>query len=154
MHFLRNVLLLLAAASVVSTTRSLLDTIREDEDFSSFRSLLFRYDAATLLQDANVTVFVPTNAAFERYRGVLDGRILLNHVVNWTVELEEMDSRTRLVTQESYPTLWVTRGQDFVFVNGAKIDLERSKYVAVVKPGEKVTIQVIIVFMQVFETYR
>lgn len=70
-------------------------------------------------------------------------KILLNHVVNWTIPLEEMDSRTRIVTQESYPCLWVTRGPEFLFVNSAKIDLERSNYVAVAKTG---AIQVIMPF--------
>lgn len=150
MSFLRKVLLLLTALTLPNlsqSSRSILDVIRENDDFSTFRSLLFRYDATRLLQ-GNVTVFVPINEAFENYRGPLDEKILLNHIVNWTVLLEELDSRTRIVTQESYPTLWVTRGRDFLFVNGAKIDVERSNYVAVAKTssedGINLTVQVIL----------
>lgn len=127
MFFLRNVLLLVSVFTITSSTRSVLDVIREDELFSSFRSLLYRYDGISLLQ-GNISVFVPTNTAFQNFRGVLDEKILLNHIVNWTVLLEDLDSRTEIVTQECYPRLRITRGLDFIYVNNAKIDLEHSIY--------------------------
>lgn len=153
MHFLQHLLLLITATFTASSfsSRSILDIIRNDDNFTIFRSLLFRYDGVELLH-GNVTVFVPTNGAFTKYSGVLDERILLNHIINWTLPLEMMDSRTRIVTQKSYPALFVARGVDFVYVNNAKIDLERSKFVAMVKTdGVKdrlqLTVQVIIIVL-------
>lgn len=144
MHFLRTVLLFTVAYLASSSARSILDIIRVEEDFSSFRSLLFRHDPEALFR-GNVTVFVPTNIAFTKYKRVLDEKILLNHIVYWTLPLDELDSRTRIVTQENYPTLWITRGRDFVYVNNAKIDLDRSNYVISIEHGTERTVQVIMI---------
>lgn len=141
MRFLRSVLLLIVVFTVSCSPRSILDIIREEEDFSSFRSFLFRYELGVLLE-GTLTVFVPTNAAFANYRGVLDKKVLLNHFVNWTLPLDTLDSRTRIITQDNYPCLWVSRGRDFLYVNNAKIDLDRSKYTLTVESGDKKSIQV------------
>lgn len=146
MHFLRTVLLLIAAtSSTYSASRSIFNIIRESDEFSSFRSLLYRHNPYGSFFRGNVTVFAPTNAAFAKYKGVLDEKILLNHLVNWTLPLETLDSRTRIVTQDNYPYLWVTRGKDFLFVNNAKIDLNRSNYVFVTQQA----VQVIIVLSKI-----
>lgn len=141
MYFSRGVLLLLVAVfAVPSWQRSILDTIREEDELSSFRSLLFRYDVERLLQ-GNLTIFAPTNEAFAKYWGILNEKILLNHIVNWELPLDTLDSRTRLITQDNYPTLFVTRGQDFIYVNNAKLDFNQQNYVVSLE-NEKRTIQV------------
>lgn len=146
MYVLQNAALLIVTSILISTnssSRSILDTIRENEQFTNFRSLLFRYYDALLLLQGNVTIFLPTNEAFSQFKGVLDEKVLLNHIVNRTLPLEVMDSRTRIVTQENYPSLWVTRGVDFLFVNNAQIDLKKSIYAGMATNITDITVQVI-----------
>lgn len=127
--------------AIPSTRPSLLEVISKEPEFSSFKTLLYRYDPSNLI-NGSLTVFVPTNSAFERYTGVLDKKILLNHVANEALPLGNLDSRSRIVTQKRHPALWVTRGRDYIYVNNALVDVNRSDYAVVSGGSVQVTMRV------------
>ncbi|XP_015115106.1 fasciclin-1 isoform X3 [Diachasma alloeum] len=111
---------------------TVLDRMQEDTDLSEFFHLLQNNEAAkSTIEHRGVTVFAPTNRAFQRYAVSKDhGDLVLYHMSNLarpTWELPESISSEL----DGNPPLWVTRihvnGQEEIYINNAKI-LNGSNY--------------------------
>ncbi|XP_063216884.1 fasciclin-1 isoform X2 [Bacillus rossius redtenbacheri] len=121
--------------------------IRDDSDLSQFYSLLENSPEANLtLWFRQVTVFVPTNQAFQK-RPVKDrADSVLYHMTNLALTLDELQSSV-FSELEGNPPLWITkrRGQhrDDIYVNNARVIPERSNYVQHNHNGRKQVLHVI-----------
>ncbi|KAF9413777.1 hypothetical protein HW555_008112 [Spodoptera exigua] len=95
-----------------------------------FLSLLERNVVAnTTLHYRQMTLFAPTNEAFQRFNGELDDSLVLYHIANLATTLSNMDYAIS-TDLDGNPPLWVTtrRGamHDDIYVNNAKVYVSRS----------------------------
>ncbi|XP_047022564.1 fasciclin-1 isoform X1 [Helicoverpa zea] len=128
----RLVLLLVMCTGLVRADRKLtvVEKIRGDGDLSQFLSLLERNVIAnTTLHYRQMTLFAPTNEAFQRFNGELDDSLVLYHIANLATTLSNMDYAIS-TDLDGNPPLWVTtrRGpmHDDIYVNNAKVYVTRS----------------------------
>ncbi|XP_022825263.1 fasciclin-1 isoform X2 [Spodoptera litura] len=128
----RLVLLLVLCTGLVTAERKLtvVEKIRGDGDLSQFLSLLERNVVAnTTLHYRQMTLFAPTNEAFQRFNGELDDSLVLYHIANLATTLSNMDYAIS-TDLDGNPPLWVTtrRGSmhDDIYVNNAKVYVSRS----------------------------
>ncbi|XP_035438611.2 fasciclin-1 isoform X2 [Spodoptera frugiperda] len=128
----RLVLLLVLCTGLVTAERKLtvVEKIRGDGDLSQFLSLLERNVVAnTTLHYRQMTLFAPTNEAFQRFNGELDDSLVLYHIANLATTLSNMDYAIS-TDLDGNPPLWVTtrRGamHDDIYVNNAKVYVSRS----------------------------
>lgn len=134
--------------------------IRDDADLSQFYHLLESNQVANnTLMFAQVTVFAPTNKAFQKYPGSTDG-LVLYHMSNYAQTTDEF--RTPMLSElTGSPPLWVTRKtgsyRPDIYINNAKILMDRSNYQSTIRtgngggPGEK---QVLHIIDEVLEPVR
>lgn len=106
------------------------EKIISDSDLSEFYSLLKRNVVAnTSLQHRQMTLFAPTNQAFQRFTGEKDESLVLFHISNLATTLANMDFSISSEL-DGNPPLWVTRRRDAmhddIYVNNAKVDISRS----------------------------
>ncbi|VVD01840.1 unnamed protein product [Leptidea sinapis] len=97
------------------------------------------------LQYRQVTLFAPTNAAFQRYNEAMDDSLVLYHISNLATTLTNLDYSISSEL-EGNPPLWVTRrrdpNHDDIYVNNAKVDVSRS-YQATNRNGKRQVLHVI-----------
>ncbi|XP_026321964.1 fasciclin-1 isoform X8 [Hyposmocoma kahamanoa] len=142
------VLLLVLFAGLVTADRKLTiyERLREDADLSQFLALLERnLIANSTLQLRQMTLFAPTNQAFQRYNGEMDDNLVLYHIANLAITLTNLDYAISSEL-DGNPPLWVTRPRDVahddIYVNNAKVDVSRS-YQSVNKNGKRQVLHVI-----------
>ncbi|XP_052749257.1 fasciclin-1 [Galleria mellonella] len=126
------VLLFVMCIGIIAAERkiTIADKLREDSDLSQFLSLLERNAVAnTSLQYRQLTMFAPTNEAFQRYNGEMDDSLVLYHISNLATTLTNLDYA---ISSEfdGNPPLWVTRRKDHmhddIYINNAKVYVSRS----------------------------
>ncbi|XP_017761182.1 PREDICTED: fasciclin-1 [Eufriesea mexicana] len=148
---------LIAVATGINATQTMDAKIRDDSDLSQFYQLLEASQVAnTTLTYRHVTVFAPTNRAFQKYNGTTKN-LVLYHMSNFPKTIENLgDSISSEL--EGNPPLWVTRrtgthGQE-VYINNAKILTERSNFQSKVIVGGDVKTQVLHIINEVLEPVR
>lgn len=154
---------LFAAALVVATPRIYANQmtmdakIRDDSDLSQFYQLLEASQVAnTTLAYRHVTVFAPTNRAFQKYNRSTKN-LVLYHMSNQPLTIEEL--RDSISSElEGNPPLWITRtpgryGMD-VYINNAKILLEQSNFQSKLKVNGDTMTQVLHIINEVLEPVR
>ncbi|XP_032671856.1 fasciclin-1 isoform X2 [Odontomachus brunneus] len=131
--------------------------IRDDSDLSQFYQLLEASQVAnTTLTYRHVTVFAPTNRAFQKYNGSTKN-LVLYHMSNRPLTIEEL--RDSISSElEGNPPLWITRrvsahGVD-VYINNAKILLEQSNFQSKLKVNGDTMTQVLHIINEVLEPVR
>ncbi|KAM0731398.1 Fasciclin-1 [Formica fusca] len=154
---------LFAAALVVATPRihashvTMDAKIRDDSDLSQFYQLLEASQVAnTTLTYRHVTVFAPTNRAFQKYNGSTKN-LVLYHMSNRPLTIEEL--RDSISSElEGNPPLWITRTPGKytadVYINNAKILLEQSNFQSKLKVNGDTMIQVLHIINEVLEPVR
>ncbi|XP_028175728.1 fasciclin-1 [Ostrinia nubilalis] len=139
---------LVMCAGIVAADRkmTIAEKLREDADLSQFLALLERNAVAnTSLQYRQLTMFAPTNEAFQRYNGEMDDSLVLYHISNLATTLSNLDYA---ISSEfdGNPPLWVTRRRDTmhddIYVNNAKVYVSRS-YQAMNRNGKRQVLHVI-----------
>ncbi|XP_053664791.1 fasciclin-1 [Anopheles marshallii] len=130
--FLSACLQLLPAVWTVSRSSSvtLESRMRDDPDLSEFYSLIERDEIAmSKLVHHSLTIFAPTNQAFQRY---LNNKTHLNyHMSSTPLRLSQLADTVRSLNDDGTP-LYITRTrplsgmQEDLYVNSAKIIRERS----------------------------
>ncbi|XP_011641357.1 fasciclin-1 isoform X2 [Pogonomyrmex barbatus] len=152
---------LLAAAFAVARIHASQVTmdakIRDDSDLSQFYQLLEASQVAnTTLTYRHVTVFAPTNRAFQKYNGSTKN-LVLYHMSNRPLTIEEL--RDSISSElEGNPPLWITRrpsryGVD-VYINNAMILLEQSNFQSKLKVNGDTMTQVLHIINEVLEPVR
>lgn len=132
--------------------------IRDDSDLSQFYQLLEASQVAnTTLTYRHVTVFAPTNRAFQKYNGSTKN-LVLYHMSNRPLTIEEL--RDSISSElEGNPPLWITRrpskysGVD-VYINNAMILLEQSNFQSKLKVNGDTMTQVLHIINEVLEPVR
>ncbi|XP_071443491.1 fasciclin-1 isoform X2 [Hetaerina americana] len=134
------VTLLIAASAIPRETsaahskKTVEQKLKEDGSLSKFAELLHNnVEANTTFGVRQVSLFVPTNSAFEKYHKNPDRSIVLYHMTNLPQTLEQL--RDSISSElDGNPPLWVTRqnsgGKEEIYINNAKIIRERSNYQA------------------------
>ncbi|XP_012283312.1 fasciclin-1 isoform X2 [Orussus abietinus] len=118
--------------------------IREDSDLSQFYQLLeASHVANTSLNYRQVTIFAPTNLAFQKYNRSTDD-IVLYHMTNLALTTDQLGDSVSSEL-EGNPPLWITKkrgpyGEEEVYINNAKILNSRSNFKSSIRlPGSKDT---------------
>ncbi|XP_025155030.1 fasciclin-1-like [Harpegnathos saltator] len=131
--------------------------IRDDSDLSQFYQLLEASQVAnTTLMYRHVTVFAPTNRAFQKYNGSTKN-LVLYHISNRPLTIEEL--RDSISSElDGNPPLWITRiptthGVE-VYINNAKILLEQSNFQSKLKVNGDTLTQVLHIINEVLEPVR
>nr|XP_012225913.1 PREDICTED: fasciclin-1 isoform X5 [Linepithema humile] len=148
---------LLAAALVVAkihaTHVSMDAKIRDDSNLSQFYQLLEGNQVAnTTLSYRHVTVFAPTNRAFQKYSGNTKN-LVLYHISNRPLKIEVLPPSISSEL-EGNPPLWITKTKDGteVYINNAKILMEYSNFVSKLRSQNgDVMIQVLHIINEVLE---
>nr|XP_031840103.1 fasciclin-1 isoform X3 [Nomia melanderi] len=152
-----TVLLVVLAATGIHATQTMDAKIRDDPDLSQFYQLLEASPVAnSTLMYRHVTVFAPTNRAFQKYNRTTNN-LVLYHMANMPKTLENLgDSISSEL--EGNPPLWVTRRQstrgEEVYINNAKILTEQSNFESKVIVGSDVKTQILHVINEVLEPVR
>ncbi|XP_038220115.1 fasciclin-1 isoform X2 [Zerene cesonia] len=143
-HVLLFVMLVCSVAAERKPTIS--EKLSEDADLSQFLALLERNVVANMsLQYRQMTLFAPTNAAFQKYYGEKDDSLVLYHISNLATTLTNLDYSISSEL-DGNPPLFVTRRRDTqhddIYVNNAKVDVSRS-YQATNRNGKRQVLHVI-----------
>lgn len=147
----------LAVARIHASQVTMDAKIRDDSDLSQFYQLLEASQVAnTTLTYRHVTVFAPTNRAFQKYNGSTKN-LVLYHMSNRPLTIEEL--RDSISSElEGNPPLWITRrpgkyGVD-VYINNAMILLEQSNFQSKLKVNGDTMTQVLHIINEVLEPVR
>ncbi|XP_018059488.1 PREDICTED: fasciclin-1 isoform X6 [Atta colombica] len=147
----------LAVAKIHASQVTMDAKIRDDSDLSQFYQLLEASQVAnTTLTYRHVTVFAPTNRAFQKYNGSTKN-LVLYHMSNRPLTIEEL--RDYISSElEGNPPLWITRrpgryGVD-VYINNAMILLEQSNFQSKLKVNGDTMTQVLHIINEVLEPVR
>ncbi|XP_049820790.1 fasciclin-1 isoform X2 [Aethina tumida] len=109
---------------------TVVEKISNDPDLSEFYSLLeASKQAKVTLQYKQVTIFAPTNSAFQMYGGPMDdpNSLVLYHMTSAPKRTDQLGtSSTSLYSElEGSPPVWITHRQgqyhDDIFVNNARL---------------------------------
>ncbi|CAH0725262.1 unnamed protein product, partial [Brenthis ino] len=144
---LKVVLLVVLVGSALADRKpTITEKLLGDSDLSEFYSLLKRNVVAnTSLQHRQMTLFAPTNEAFQRFSGEKDESLVLFHISNLATTLTNLDFSISSEL-DGNPPLWITRRRDAmhddIYVNNAKVDISRS-YQAVNENGKLQVLHVI-----------
>ncbi|XP_014367289.1 fasciclin-1 isoform X2 [Papilio machaon] len=142
------VLLFVMSSSLVvaETKMTIAEKLQEDADLSQFLALVNRNMVANMsLQYRQMTMFAPTNEAFQRYNDEMDDNLVLYHISNLATTLTNLDYAISSEL-DGNPPLWITRRRDTmhddIYVNNAKVYITRS-YQAVNGKGKLQVLHVI-----------
>lgn len=148
----------LAVARIHASQVTMDAKIRDDSDLSQFYQLLEASQVAnTTLTYRHVTVFAPTNRAFQKYNGSTKN-LVLYHMSNRPLTIEEL--RDYISSElEGNPPLWITRrpgryGGANVYINNAMILLEQSNFQSKLKVNGDTMTQVLHIINEVLEPVR
>nr|XP_026496791.1 fasciclin-1 isoform X1 [Vanessa tameamea] len=139
-------LVIFASFSTADRKPTIAEKLTEDADLSQFFALLERNVVANMsLQYRQMTLFAPTNQAFQRYNGEMDDSLVLFHISNLATTLSNLDYSISSEL-DGNPPLWITRRReamhDDIYVNNAKVDISRS-YQAINRNGKLQVLHVI-----------
>ncbi|XP_043682697.1 fasciclin-1 isoform X5 [Vespula pensylvanica] len=132
--------------------------IYDDADLSQFYQLLETSQVANnTLTYRHVTVFAPTNRAFQKYNGS-KSNLVLYHMSNLPLTIERLGLSVSSEL-DGNPPLWVTRkpgptGEEEVFINNAKILKQHSNFQSKIKVNGDTKTQVLHVIDEVLEPVR
>lgn len=137
----RSAVLVIGVAIMMITTAgarnyTLEEKIREDPDLSQFYTLLETTPLVNAtLSYRQVTLFAPTNEAFQNYdRKDKDHNLFYHHMTNLAFSLSQLGTMV-LSELEGFPPLWVTRRKgphgEEIFINNARVITSRSDYMTV-----------------------
>lgn len=125
------VLLLFLVVSLEGYNRkwvSVFQKISNDPELSQYAALVQENQKSRLsLHAASVTVFAPTNKAFQSFGGNLHSRLSAYHIVKGAKTLMDLDGPLFPIAEE-YPPVWVSKQNDDVYVNNAKVIRPLSNY--------------------------
>ncbi|XP_023702117.1 fasciclin-1 isoform X3 [Cryptotermes secundus] len=126
------IVLLVSNKEATARNQTVEQRIRDDPDLSEFYSLLENSAVANItLQFRQVTLFAPTNFAFQTYTGSKDD-LILYHMTNLAKPLDQLEGSVSSEL-DGNPPIWVTRikgpYRDNLYVNNAKILQDRSNYI-------------------------
>ncbi|XP_071646329.1 fasciclin-1 isoform X3 [Temnothorax longispinosus] len=147
----------LAVARIHASQVTMDAKIRDDSDLSQFYQLLEASQVAnTTLTYRHVTVFAPTNRAFQKYNGSTKN-LVLYHMSNRPLTIEEL--RDSISSElEGNPPLWITRRPGKysvnVYINNAMILLEQSNFQSKLKVNGDTMTQVLHIINEVLEPVR
>ncbi|KAG6450909.1 hypothetical protein O3G_MSEX006821 [Manduca sexta] len=118
------------SVAVADRKMTVAEKLQEDADLSQFLALLERNIIAnTSIHYRQMTLFAPTNEAFQRYTGDMDDNLVLYHISNLATTLTNLDYAISSEL-DGNPPLWVTRRRDTmhddIYVNNAKVYVSRS----------------------------
>ncbi|XP_055615334.1 LOW QUALITY PROTEIN: fasciclin-1-like [Toxorhynchites rutilus septentrionalis] len=125
---------------------TLTEFIGQDPELSQFYDLIERNPiASAALKLRAVTVFAPTNLAFQHYTG--NKTVVLYHISTVATPLEQMGS-TITSDYDGNPPLYVTRRKRWdstedIYINNARIDRERSNVQLTNQHGKKQVLHII-----------
>ncbi|XP_016840749.1 fasciclin-1 isoform X3 [Nasonia vitripennis] len=125
-------LTVLAARDAQGAKLSVDAKMREDTDLSQFYTLLEGNPIANAtLMHRHVTVFAPTNQAFQKYKNTVENNLVLYHISNRPSRTDQFGQSLNSEL-EGNPPLWVTKkhgpkGYEEIYINNAKI-IEGSNY--------------------------
>ncbi|XP_053689218.1 fasciclin-1 [Sabethes cyaneus] len=144
-----TILLLAMVVTVASRTpisMTLEEHISDDPDLSQFYDLIERNPiASAALKLRALTIFAPTNQAFQRYLG--NKTVVLYHISTVATPLEQLGS-TITSDYDGNPPIYVTRrrhlnGTEDIYVNNAKIIRNRSNVQLTNQHGKKQVLHII-----------
>lgn len=126
------IVLVVSDRAATARNQTVEQKIRDDPDLSEFYSLLENSAIANnTLQYRQVTLFAPTNLAFQKYTGSKDD-LILYHMTNLAKPLNQLDGYVSSEL-EGNPPIWITRNKlsyrDVLYVNNARILQDRSNYI-------------------------
>ncbi|XP_017877413.1 fasciclin-1 isoform X3 [Ceratina calcarata] len=156
-NYVFTAVLLLATASAIAGIQTMDVKIRDDSDLSQFYQLLEASPVAnSTLAHRHVTVFAPTNRAFQKYNGTTKN-LILYHMSNFPRTIENLGDSVSSEL-DGNPPLWVSRrpsthGEE-VYINNAKILTERSNFQSKVIVDGDVKTQVLHIINEVLEPVR
>lgn len=128
-----------------SAATTLLDKIREDSDLSEFYDLIERNQIAmSNLKLRSLTIFAPTNEAFQKYTG---SPVQVQYHMSTTATALEHLGTTITSDFDGTPPLYITKtrknNQEYIYVNNALILHSRSNIQMVNEAGKKQVLHVI-----------
>ncbi|KAF5296314.1 hypothetical protein FQA39_LY12531 [Lamprigera yunnana] len=103
--------------------------IRQTPKLTQFLALLEANRPAKLnLQYGEMTVFAPTNEAFEWYSGGLLNDLVNYHMVWYAKQTKNLENGFLITVLDENPPLWVTKTDDEIYINNARIVQDLSDY--------------------------
>ncbi|XP_055593864.1 fasciclin-1 isoform X2 [Uranotaenia lowii] len=141
-------LLVTTVASRTPVSMTLEEHISDDPDLSQFYDLIQGNPiASAALKLRALTIFAPTNQAFQRYQG--NRTIVLYHISTVALPLEQLGS-TVISDFDGNPPIYVTRrrqpagsGAEDIFVNNAKVIRSRSNVQLTNQMGKRQVLHII-----------
>lgn len=113
--------------------------IQQDLELSGFNSLVKSNRLAQQYLNYNeLTVFVPDNEAFRKYKGEIIEDMVLYHMTFEMKSLQNLNTTTNSLTtvHQAYPPLWISRSRGEIYVNNAKIIQSQSNLSSRIKHEE------------------
>lgn len=148
--FLLLLMMMTVATSTVASrtpiTTTLEQQISEDPDLSQFYDLIERNPiASAALKLRALTIFAPTNQAFQRYLG--NKTVVLYHISTVATPLEQLGT-TITSDYDGNPPIYVTRrrlpnGSEDIYVNNARIIRSRSNVQLTNQAGKRQVLHII-----------
>jgi len=90
-----------------------------------FKNLLMQSSLASQYLSNELTIFAPSDGAMAKYTGPKDDQLIMNHMVNVVVQVNDRASYSDVTRVSSLlpgsPPLWLTQHGASFFVSGAKI---------------------------------
>lgn len=121
---------------LVVNSDTIFQRLNQDRQLSTFKNHFKWYEGQTNISTSRLTIFVPTNDAFEEFDGTVDLNVILYHVSYEVLDLVSLRKRSYLKTARNHDRLWVNVKNDTIFVNNARILEEESDYAAVTWTGQ------------------
>ncbi|KAF7266502.1 hypothetical protein GWI33_020183 [Rhynchophorus ferrugineus] len=111
--------------------RSIYNRITQEDEFRNFDGLIRNNkDARMDLLQKELTLFIPTNAAFENYTKPLYSDMAFYHMAKACKTINELKTIPSLSsTKYNLPKLWITKTTDKLFINNAEVLPFNSNYV-------------------------
>lgn len=125
------VLTCLALTTGKSWKPTIYQKIRQTPKLGQFLALLEINRSSKLnLQYGELTVFAPTNEAFEWYSGGQLSDVINYHMVWYAKETKDLEEGFLTTVAEENPPVWITKLEDEIYVNNARIIPELSDYLS------------------------
>ncbi|GAB0092810.1 fasciclin-1 [Sergentomyia squamirostris] len=140
-----GIVLIFLSSLTLGKNATLEERIRDDSDLSQFYSLLERNQVAmSSLKYRSLTLFAPTNEAFQRFSG--NTTHVLYHMSTVATTLEQLGA-TISSDLEGNPPLYITRrgkaSQEQIYINNALVLRSRSNVILQNTDGRKQVLHVI-----------
>lgn len=105
--------------------------ISQQEDLKRFYSQVYMSALSrSSLNYREVTVFAPTNEAFDKFPGILGQNLTCYHIAYNAYRMRDLNETYLEPIQRGLPPIWVRKYNGDTYVNNAKIIRNRSDYFA------------------------